>query len=418
MAALALKARPRQWVTKLHRWSGLLLALFLLIAALTGALMAFRWEVDAWLNPELFAVQPGARHAPQTEIIQQVEARFPDARVGTLVYPVRPDRALRISLMDKHAPAGMGHGMGHGQGGNLQFNQVFVDPYSGHILGQRNTRQISFDRPGLMPFLVRLHFSLWLDQAGVWWMGGVAVVWLLTSFLGLALSWPRAWRRWRQGWRDMLALRTGQGSYKLHYDLHRAASVATLPLMLVLAFTSVYLNLPDLVKPAVGWFSPLSVPPKLEGQPKAEAPISPEQALAAAAHILPDGRVSSLGPDVRRGLYNLRVYVPGDVSPSGNHMLALGMADGAPVGLRRTDTGSAGDVLLAWMFPLHSGLAFGVVGQALVLGLGLVLTAVCWTGLVVWGRKQRGERRLAARQREAAAQGGLNPCTARLRTDP
>ena len=35
--------------------------------------------------------------------------------------------------------------------------------------------------------------------------------------------------------------------------------------------------------------SPLSVPPKLEGQPKAEAPISPDQALAAAAHILPDG---------------------------------------------------------------------------------------------------------------------------------
>lgn len=41
----------------LHRWTGLLMAAFLIIVGLTGSLLAF-WGEYHWLTPELF---PGPR---------------------------------------------------------------------------------------------------------------------------------------------------------------------------------------------------------------------------------------------------------------------------------------------------------------------------------------------------------------------
>ena len=38
----------------LHRWFGLFIAGFLIIAGLTGALISWDHELDEWLNPHLF----------------------------------------------------------------------------------------------------------------------------------------------------------------------------------------------------------------------------------------------------------------------------------------------------------------------------------------------------------------------------
>ena len=56
-------ARPF-WVT-LHRYGGLAMAVFLLIAGLTGSVIAFHRELDAWLNPDWCYAQPrGERLSP------------------------------------------------------------------------------------------------------------------------------------------------------------------------------------------------------------------------------------------------------------------------------------------------------------------------------------------------------------------
>jgi len=44
----------RQLLTILHRWAGLLLATFLFISGLTGAIISWDHELDEWLNPHLF----------------------------------------------------------------------------------------------------------------------------------------------------------------------------------------------------------------------------------------------------------------------------------------------------------------------------------------------------------------------------
>ena len=45
----------RSALVRLHRWAGLTIALFLVVAGLTGSVLVFREELDAWANPDLFA---------------------------------------------------------------------------------------------------------------------------------------------------------------------------------------------------------------------------------------------------------------------------------------------------------------------------------------------------------------------------
>lgn len=50
----------RLFLVLLQRWLGLFIALFLLIAALTGVMISWEHELDEWLNPQLFKARSGS----------------------------------------------------------------------------------------------------------------------------------------------------------------------------------------------------------------------------------------------------------------------------------------------------------------------------------------------------------------------
>lgn len=64
-------------------------------------------------------------------------------------------------------------------------------------------------------------------------------------------------------------------------------------------------------------------------------------------------------------------------------------------------TAPAGELLLDWMLPIHSGAVGGLTGRLLVLAAGLGLAGLAGTGLWLWQRK-RSLRRKAASPRRAA----------------
>jgi len=85
--------------------------------------------------------------------------------------------------------------------------------------------------------------------------------------------------------------------------------------------------------------------------------------------------------------------LPDDVSPTGNNTVYVRMSDGQIVFERKAANASAGDVFSAWQYPLHSGNAFGLVGQWLIFIGAVALVAMCVTGLNVWLRKRRSTLR-------------------------
>jgi uncharacterized iron-regulated membrane protein len=59
-------------------------------------------------------------------------------------------------------------------------------------------------------------------------------------------------------------------------------------------------------------------------------------------------------------------------------------------------TGSAGDIFIQSMFPLHSGRIMGVTGRVLMSIMGVVIATLCVTGVLIWARKRRARVRTAA----------------------
>ncbi|OAI09712.1 PepSY-associated TM helix domain-containing protein [Methylomonas methanica] len=58
---------------------------------------------------------------------------------------------------------------------------------------------------------------------------------------------------------------------------------------------------------------------------------------------------------------------------------------------------SAGDAFVEWLYPLHTGEAFGLTGQLCILIMGLVPLSLYVTGVIRWLQKRRFKRLVGGR---------------------
>lgn len=397
----------RAFLSLLHRWAGLFLALFLFIAGTTGAVISWDHELDEWLNPHLFDARSGSASAPLAplELARRVEASDPRLRIGYMPLFIESGHTLTASVDARidattRAPFDLG------------FNQMALDPATGAVQGTREWGAISLSRQNLLPFLYKLHYSLHIPEVrdvrlGMWVMGIVSVVWILDCFIALWISLPNI-----RSWRKSFAFRTGQGWPKLTFDLHRSGGVWVWLLLLMLAVTSVSMNLGrEVMKPVVSLFSPVASTPFETRKPTAiNAPIEPtlsrEQTIALAqaeAHkrgwTAPPGAIFYAD---RFGLYGVAFFTPEQEHADGglgHPWLYLDGRTGELIGDNVPGTGSAGDIFMQAQFPLHSGRILGLPGRMLISFMGAMVAMLSVTGVVIWARKRRSRAKVETRLR-------------------
>ena len=394
----------------LHRWFGLFIAVFLFVSGLTGAVISWDHEIDEWLNPQLFESRSeGPAQTPQA-LAAQLEARDPRVQVGFMPLYTEPGHAFGVSVNPRIDPA-------TGKAYELDFNQLALDPVTGEEQGRRLWGALSLSRENLMPFLYKLHYSLHIPdgfgiELGILLFGIVAIVWSLDAFIALWLSFP-SWRAWRKSF----AFRWRQGGYKLNFDLHRSGGVWIWGLLLILAVTSVSMNLNvQVTRPLVELFSPLTPSPFASRTPVSldeqhQPGISRAEALSLAA-----AEAGRLGLEHPAGglfyspefdVYGVGFYTAendhGD-GGLGNPWLYLDGQSGAIAGTLIPGSGSAGDIFMQAQFPLHSGRILGLPGRILVSLLGLAVAMLSLTGVVIWARKRRSRALGWQRSRQALAE--------------
>jgi uncharacterized iron-regulated membrane protein len=400
----------RKVLVLLHRWFGLGIAVFLLQAGITGALIAWDHEIDALLNPELYRSEApaDAELLSPLRLAEIVEARDPRLEVTFLPLAVEPGHALLMGVDARRDPA-------TGKPYELGFDQVAINPATGAIQAQREWGKLSLSRQQIMPFLYRLHYSLHIPEAGtwplgLWFMGIVAVIWLLDSFIALWISFP-SWRAWRKSFQ----FRFDKGGYRLTFDLHRSGGVWTWLLIMPLALTAVSMNLNrEVVRPVVSLFSPLAESPFATRTPS-EQGVTPQvprasitRRAAADALALELGRPQGgLFYSQEFGVYGVGFYEPGQDHGDGglgNPWLYYDGATGEPAGAELPGRGSAGDLFMQLQFPLHSGRILGVPGRVIITLLGLCVAMFSVTGVLIWAKKRR--QRVLAEARDAGDAGG------------
>lgn len=392
--------RAREIAVILHRYMGLATAAFLAVAGLTGAIIAFNHELDELLNPSLFERRSAGPALPAVELVARIEAANPDLYVSFIEIEPAPRTNLAVSVRPRPDPV-------TGAAAALGFDQIFVDPASGEILGAREWGALRLDAAHLLPFIYKLHYSLHVPGvAGILLMGIVAIIWTIDCFIGAWLTLPRAgpfwrnrfWRKWAPAWR----IKRKAATHRRVLDIHRAGGLWLWGLLLMMAVSGVALNLPDHVfRPLVGLVADLSpsmrdLAAERAGLDRRGPPaLGFEEALARATHAAPGLGITE-PPSL---LWHPRSFGTIAVGFGDHHGTGLGNAwlffddqTGAFLHAEIPGTGTPADTFVQAQYPLHSGQIIGLPGRILVALLGLAVCVLSVTGVVIWWRKRAARR--------------------------
>ena len=396
----------------IHRYVGLLMVPFLIVTGLTGAIISWDHELDDLLNPHLMKAPGRGPAISSLQLARDIEARDPRVRVAFIPLATEPGKSLPFGVQPRVDPA-------TGKLFSPGYNQLFIDPATGAELGRREWGATwPITRENIVSFLYVLHFSLHLpefmgsDRWGIRLLGVIAILWTIDCFTGVYLTFPARrkgsppprpswWQRWKPSWR----IRPYAGTYKLHYDLHRASSLWAWGLLFVLAFTAFSLNLyREVFYPMMSSFSQVTPTPFDTRIPTGPLhPIEPrvgfaeivEQARSEARRRHWDEPPGSIFYAAEFGVYGVQFFHPGGdhgAAGVGPARLFFDGQDGRLIGERLPWKGTVADIFVQAQFPLHSGRILGLPGRIAISVMGVVVAMLSVTGTYLWWRKRRGRR--------------------------
>jgi len=291
----------RQICVLLHRYVGLAIAFFLIIAGLTGSVLAFYSELAALISPRLYRVEPPT---PETQPLdpftlrEWVEALAPGAWAHFVPLHREPGETLAFWAEGPVDPATQEHT-------ELENDEFFLNPYTGEEVGRRKWGDLTQGAKNLMPFLYKLHYSLaFPGDWGTWLFGIAALLWTVDSFVGFYLTLPARrrsssstatspgksfWQRWQPAWR----IKWNSTLWRVNFDLHRAFGLWLWGMLFVFAWSGVGLNLDAVYRPVMGLVfdmtDPYAVQPDLSqdqatpGIPWRQAYVIGQQLMAEQA---------------------------------------------------------------------------------------------------------------------------------------
>src|ERR1700741_4905128 len=94
------RTRIRSILFNLHLAGGMIAGLFLLILGVSGTVLAFSDEIDAFLLPSVFKVAPQAQPLPLTQLAANAAAVLhPGDIIAIYVPSIRPDRSYGFTVV-------------------------------------------------------------------------------------------------------------------------------------------------------------------------------------------------------------------------------------------------------------------------------------------------------------------------------
>ena len=206
----------RRFLVTLHRWIGIVLAIYVVMLCLTGSVLVYRPELFRYFEPQPVFVETQGTLLSDEQLLAAAKGAFPEREPNQLWRGQEDNRAVEVELLD----------------GDDREGWLF-DPYTGEALqpslnlGYRTTA-----------FLLDLHTKLLGEDAGKTINGALGL-----TFVFLVLSGLLAWRPGKtRGW----------GLRRLHMTTGIWASA----FVLMWAVTGVHLAWPWLLDGVNEYFDP------------------------------------------------------------------------------------------------------------------------------------------------------------------
>jgi uncharacterized iron-regulated membrane protein len=394
--------RIRRALQLLHRWIALAFGLLALVVVVSGVVVLFVPETERLAHPSHFEATPTADPISPEQAAAAAERAVPGMRAENVVRYAGVYDVYRYGTADAEPLV------------------VHVDPGTGRVLGE------SAYQDGVLGFVQNLHMCFlscegypgylaflaqpsgaWEVTWGAWILGSAGVVLLVLSLSGLWLWWPGV-RNWARGFR----VRRGQGAYKRDFDLHKVVGFATLPLVVMWAFTGAAWEFPVLER---AWYAvmPGSQPPEhaeVQSRPGSGDGVSPTEAEQIARRLVPDGEPVSVSlPAEDTEAYSVWLSRGIDVYEHGafpgNVEVAVDRWSGRPtITYDASRAGSVAELWEGWQWGLHTGTFASWEWRALLyVPFGLVPLLLAVTGLRTWLHRRRLRRMKRSRRPVAEA---------------
>ena len=354
-----MKLIPRKTFLQLHVWAGLTIGLVLVVLAISGAMLAWRPQLDPSVDSRLKNVEPGPSRLAPEDLIHRARAVHPDGSVESVRIFGDPTAPFLVYFTTK--------------------DYVHMNPYTGEVLGVRKRYGDFFG------FFEGVHKFLQVDPSiGEPITGGTAMVFGAVIVSGLILWWPATRKALKAG----LTLNGKLKGRPWNLNLHKVVGIYAAGVVLVSVVTGVPIAL-DWVKNLIYPLT-LSVrvdPPKVHGARdgfvgvnaiarsiEAMAPATREIYIALPRR----GNVSTYYVALAANHPNARSYIW--FNPSDGHVLRAIPYEQASRGFR----------LYYWMLSFHTGMIGGWPVQ-LILFLGaLSVPLLAYTGTASYLKRRSG----------------------------
>ena len=375
-----------------HKWLGIALGLWFALVGLSGAVLVFEDPIDAWLNPELLTTRSRGPLLPAAAIVEVARNSPGLAGVERVRLPLAEGEVYRLQM--RTAPS---------RGGRQERVEATFDPVTGQLLGLRGTDSFALDRPHLLRTLYEFHRNVLLGTTGSNIVGIAGFALLASVVTGLVLALPKK----RSGWARVVWINLRASATRIVFDLHRSVGAVFLALLLLTTITGATLVYLNYVRDLVSVFSKVATFPTIPWVKGSRDDVAPfAQVVDTVRSSFPDRTITEIHLPLKSTAgYLFYLHRPGDEYRLGDTIVWAHPVSGELLVERSDRTRNAGETLMHWLFPLHSGTAFGTPGMIAMCLTGLTPLLLVATGLWVWLRKRRGQRfgeqRREARRRQA-----------------
>ena len=402
---MTLMQQTQNWMVVLHRWTGLLIAVFLIIVGLTGSMLAFRGPIDGLVNPGMHvSAAPGQKPLPLAALAEKAEHLNPHLRAG--FFAVEHDQVVFHMAMRTDRATGKAYPQ------EMDMH-ITLNPYTGEKLTcgpASDPNRGCFD---LMGFIYDLHTSLTTRTQWGWsFVGAVALIWTIDCLVAFCVTLPRGtgpfWKRWQQAWR----VKWRASATRINFDLHRATGLWLWPLLFIFGWSSVMLGLRQVYEPVMKatfdyvsddeGMARMMVPKPIEN-PKLtwhDTQMIGERAMAESAeeHHYSIERPYGMAYIPEYGAYTYGVRSSMDLRGHGWDTTVL--IDGNSGAVREIDLPRGqhiGNTISTLLWGIHYGdLRDWLPFRIMICLFGVLLATLSYTGIAIWWRKRKARRLVLA----------------------
>lgn len=362
---IAMKLAIRQYVLRLHRWTGLTVGLVIVLMAVTGASILFRPQLEPIFKENLLTVRACVGHASLDMLTTNAVTAHPSSQLSFVRVVVGKDTAPRIPAT------------------SIRFTDkttVYLDPCTGAVLGQERLYDNFF---GIVESLHRFRYL----QTGSLISGTCAMVFGIVLILGgLFMWWPATRKDWGSAVKFNSRLAGPARTLRRHKTIGFYASFIVL--------ISVLTGLPQ----AFDWYkngiyavtgSPLPAQPPKSIVPTVAQRLTTEAIWQRTQLLVPQLLEAQLRyPSKPSDSVEVAIVESTAPHPNARSYLYLDAYTGKTLRFTPYFANTLGRRVYMWTISMHTGLVGGVFGKLFLLIGALSVPVLAYTGISSYFRKK------------------------------